>query len=49
MSKIRLSISIEEKTWLKLVEKIRTERKYRNRSNFVEQAILKMIEVSDDE
>ncbi|MBD3203122.1 ribbon-helix-helix protein, CopG family [Candidatus Woesearchaeota archaeon] len=48
MSKIRLSVSIEEKTWLKLVENLRKKRKYRNRSHFVEEAILKMIEVSDD-
>ena len=44
MVKIRLSVSIEDKTWHKLAKKLRDNRRFRNKSHFVEEAILRLIE-----
>jgi len=44
MTKTRISVSIDGKTRLKLFEKIRENRKYRNQSHLIEEAILTFLE-----
>ena len=44
MVKVRVSVSLDESTWHKIRESMRKNRRYRNKSHLVEDAILKLVE-----